>query len=264
MTTLCHKNRRALDAWLTLPPAERATVRAHAVDCTACQPRLERTLAAIEGLEAGREAYEGQRYVGPRPDFSTVVKAPRAGWSWPVWRPLPVALATIFLSLSMVLFVARNEPSRPVTDPSVERTVPDSRTEPDRRTEPAIGGNSTPTGAPGNEAEASQQADGMAEPVAVEPAVVEPSAAIPAANVEPPALPTPNEPGAPPGSSPPAIRPASPSAALGAIRRRAQSLDRSALATRPPGFRFRLPQRPATPRRPTVDGPERQDPGPTP
>ena len=47
---------------------------------------------------------------GARPDSSPRQES-LVPWNWRLWRPLPVALATILISSSLALFVLRNEPT---------------------------------------------------------------------------------------------------------------------------------------------------------
>ncbi len=108
MQTRCAKNRRSLAAWLDLSEPERQRLREHARACAPCRGELERTVAVIEGLETGRQAYRQLRYEGPRPDFRAqavlapaTLAVPRRGF----WRPLPVAVAGGLGAVSLAIFL---------------------------------------------------------------------------------------------------------------------------------------------------------------
>ena len=251
MTTSCPKTRRDVAAWLALPAAEKERIRRHASGCAACRAELEQALAATEHLAASRESYEQLRYSGARPDFAAATRQRRADWSWQLWRPLPAALATILLSLSLALYVARNEPPpSPLNEAMRQTAAEEAASEGVESTEPAAAAAGAGSGWPAASAEVADPVGGLVEAKQLPDAATATervTAAAPAAVAGP---------GSPPAEISLTIRPASPSAALGAIRRRALSLDQATWLQRPAGFSFRPPRRPATPRRPgTVEKP---------
>lgn len=240
MISRCHKTQRRIANWLALGEAEQAGVRKHAEECPACRDELERTLRALEPLAAARDAYRELRYEGRRPAFDAPRAAKKQGWGWQIARPLPVVLATAVLSLSMVLYLT-SEPGSMRPDSTLDRPLP----------RPVTGAD------PGKTAK--EAADEPTEPPTELADGASPDPGQPSRADASDASEVPSEARSEPRNAaesvvPPTPRPFSPSDSLGAIRRRARSLERPALPPRPTGFSFRIPGRPPTPNRPGADG----------
>lgn len=247
MTPTCSHIRRRLDASLDLDAGERRAFRDHARACDACRAELETTLRVLERLEPSRAGYRALRYDGALPaEVVGVLRGrKRAGGRFsealirrfPLFRPLPAALAGAACVLALLFFFETRRPagSAPSAgEPPV--TIAQIQDRPGPRTPPRTPAVQPATPAqPGAETRPRARAQTWTEtPMRAQPGAETPMRAE-----------TPTAAELDPGY--PKIRPVSASRSLRAIRDEARALGPPSTPRRPAGLVFRAPPRPAPP-----------------